>query len=171
MAFTGAACCIVLLGLEGCGGSSDAPTTVGQTTNTASQTASASANSQSARTPAVVASPGSSRPAAAAAAGGESVDTSEHDAEIKRLENVAKKKPSDQATRRALATAYTNRGNALTGVRQYRAALGDYRRALRNDPDNEQARQMAGTITGILKSMGRDIPPEGQEPAPLPLKQ
>jgi tetratricopeptide (TPR) repeat protein len=169
MAFTVAACCLVLVSLGGCGGG-DAPTTVGQNTNTPNHTASASTNSQGARTPVVVASPGASRPAAAAS-GGEPVDTSKHDAEIKRLENEAKKKPSDQATRRALATAYTNRGDALTGVRQYRAALGDYRRALRNDPGNEQARQMAGTITGILKSMGRDIPPEGEEPAPLPLKQ
>jgi cytochrome c-type biogenesis protein CcmH/NrfG len=98
---------------------------------------------------------------------GEPVDTSKYDAEIKRLEEKAKKNPADQGTRLALAKAYTDRGDALTGVRQYRAALGDYRRALRNDPNNEQAQQMAGTIISILKSMGRDVPPEGQEPPPL----
>lgn len=164
-AFICALCCLALLALNGC---SNGPTATNQQARTATnQTATSNAGSaQSA--PAVAASPKSSAPAAV---GGEPIDTSKYDAEIKRLEEKAKKSPTDQETRLALAKAYTERGDALTGVRQYRAALGDYRRALRNDPDNEQARQMSGTIVGILKSMGREVPPEGQEPPPLPLKQ
>jgi cytochrome c-type biogenesis protein CcmH/NrfG len=161
-----AACC--LLALAGCGGG--APATANQSETPASRTATTnSVTTQTASsTPVAAASP---KPATPAAGGGEPVDTSKYDAQIKRLEEKAKKSPTDKQARVALGKAYTERGDALTGVRQYRAALGDYRRALRNDPDNEQAQQMAGTIISILKSMGRDVPPEGQEPPPLPLKQ
>jgi cytochrome c-type biogenesis protein CcmH/NrfG len=154
----GAACCFAAL-LASCGG---APTISNQNAASANQPT-VSNTPQSTHSPVVAASPRT----ATAASGGEPVDTSKYDAEIKRLEEKAKKNPADQATRTALAKAYTDRGDALTGVRQYRAALGDYRRALRYDPNNGQAEQMAGTIIGILKSMGRDVPPEGQEPPPL----
>jgi tetratricopeptide (TPR) repeat protein len=103
-----------------------------------------------------------------ATGGAEAIDTSRHDEEIKRLEKQAAMRPGEQA-RLALAKAYLARGNALTQARQYRAALGDYRRALRYDPDNEEARQWAATITGILQQMGREVPTEGNEPAPLPM--
>jgi tetratricopeptide (TPR) repeat protein len=164
-AFISAACGLALLALEACGGS--APVASNQQP-TAPANSAATSNAQTTQSaPVAAASPKGST----TAAGGEPVDTSKYDAEIKRLEEKAKKNAADQGTRLALAKAYTDRGDALTGVRQYRAALGDYRRALRNDPNNEQAQQMSGTIISILKSMGRDVPPEGQEPAPLPLKQ
>ena len=86
--------------------------------------------------------------------------------------STARKAGSDEAGRAGAtraAKAYLARGNALTQARQYRAALGDYRRALRYDPDNDEARQWAATITGILQQMGREVPTEGNEPAPLPL--
>jgi tetratricopeptide (TPR) repeat protein len=163
-----AACCLALLALGGCGGSAPVATNQ-QATAPADRAATSNAqNTQGA--PVAAASPRAST-TTTAAGGGEPVDTSKYDAEIKRLEEKAKKGSADQGTRLALSKAYTDRGDALTGVRQYRAALGDYRRALRNDPNNEQAQQMSGTIISILKSMGRDVPPEGQEPAPLPLKQ
>ena len=165
----GAACCFAALTLGACGNSGGAPTAANQTATSTNQTT--VTNTQSvARSPSVAASPSTVATSQAPSGGGEFVDTSTYDAEIKRLEEKAKKNPADQATRLALAKAYTDRGDALTGVRQYRAALGDYRRALRFDPNNGQAQQMSGTIIGILKSMGRDIPPEGQEPQPLPLK-
>ncbi|HEX8137822.1 MAG TPA: tetratricopeptide repeat protein [Pyrinomonadaceae bacterium] len=163
--FIGAACCLLPLALGACGGTTSAPVATNQQGAATANRAATSANTQSA--PPAAASPR----AATTASGGEPVDTSKYDAEIKRLEEKARKSSADQATRLALAKAYTDRGDALTGVRQYRAALGDYRRALRNDPNNEQAKQMSGTIVSILQSMGRDVPPEGQEPAPLPLKQ
>lgn len=155
----GAALCFTALAIWQCGGAPAVENKNATATNQAT-----TSNTQTVSSPMVAASP---RSATAASGGGEPVDTSRHDAEIKRLEAKAKKNPADQATRTLLAKAYTDRGDALTGVRQYRAALGDYRRALRLDPNNEQAEQMARTIIGILKSMGRDVPPEGQEPPPL----
>lgn len=98
---------------------------------------------------------------------GDPVDTVKFDAEINRLEKLAQKNPGDETGRRALANAYLVRANALTGARQYRAALGDYRHVLRYDPDNEEAQQMAATIINIMKTMGREVPAEGEEPAPL----
>ncbi len=97
---------------------------------------------------------------------GDAVDTSKFDAEISRLEKVAEKNPGDELGRQALANAYLMRANALTGARQYRAALGDYRHVLRYDPDNEEAQAMAATIINIMKTMGREVPAEGEEPAP-----
>jgi tetratricopeptide (TPR) repeat protein len=101
--------------------------------------------------------------------GGEPIDTGKYDAEIRRLEKQAGMRPGDDASRLALARAYLARGNALTQAKQYRAALGDYRRALRYDPDNEEARQWAAMITGIIQQMGREVPTEGNEPPPLPM--
>ncbi|MEJ7710263.1 MAG: hypothetical protein WKF84_10455 [Pyrinomonadaceae bacterium] len=98
---------------------------------------------------------------------GDAINTSKFDAEISRLEKVAEKNPGDEMGRQALASAYLMRANALTGARQYRAALGDYRHVLRYDPDNEEAQAMAATIINIMKTMGREVPAEGEEPAPL----
>lgn len=98
---------------------------------------------------------------------GEAIDTSTHNAEIARLEKQAQKSPGDETTRTALAQAYLGRANALKDARQYRVALGDYRRALRYDPDNEEARQMAAVIVSIMKEMDREVPAEGEEPVPL----
>ena len=163
--FSTAALCFVALGLCACGNSTSAPVVTNQNTTSTNQTTASQTTTQSAHTPATTASPKAS--ASTVAGGGEFVDTSKYDAEIKRLEERAKKNPADQTTKVALARAYTDRGDALTGVRQYRSALGDYRRALRLNPNDEQARQMSGTIISILQSMKRDVPPEGQEPPPL----
>ncbi len=98
---------------------------------------------------------------------GEPIDTSKHDAEIVKLEKQAQKSPGDETTRTALAQAYLARANALKDARQYRVALGDYRRALRYDPDNVEAQQMAAVIVSIMKEMNREVPVEGEEPVPL----
>ncbi len=169
VAFSAAVSCLVVLALAGCGTTAPVATNrQGPTPANQSATSSNAATTQSAHAPPVAASPKSSTPATSNV---EPVDTSKYDAEIKRLEEKAKKGTGDQQTRVALGKAYANRGDALTGVRQYSAALGDYRRALRYDPNNEQARQMSGTIIRIYKSMGREVPPEGQEQPPVTLKQ
>ena len=105
------------------------------------------------------------------AGGGDAIDTTTYDAEIAQAEKGLKQKPNDASARTALAHAYLKRAGALTKARQYRSALGDYRRTLKYEPDNEEAREMSGTITGIMKQMGRDIPAEGEEPPPLPFKK
>ncbi len=100
--------------------------------------------------------------------GGDAIDTSKLDEQVSSAETQAKKKPNDGAARKALAEAYMARAGALTKARQYRVALGDYRRTLKYDPDNADAQQMSTTIIGILQQMGREVPKEGEEPAPLP---
>lgn len=153
-------CCIALITLSGCSGNE--PKLI------SNQTAVTNANAQSSNG-AQSSAPAKSAPAAPGkSAGGEAIDTSEYDARVKRLEEQSKKTPKDEKVRKQLAAAYLERGNALTGARQYQAALGDYRRTLRLDPDNEEARYWSDTIIGILKQMNREVPAEGAEPTPLP---
>lgn len=161
-----AASVAALLFLSACGGNE--PRLV------SNQTTVANSNAQGGRggggggdTQAVAPASTSSSNAPAKAAGGDYVDTSEYDARIRRLEEEARKKPNDAALRKQLAQGYLERGNALTGARQYQAALGDYRRTMRYDPNNEEARYWSDTIVGILKQMNRPVPEEGAEPAPL----
>ncbi|MBD0370594.1 MAG: hypothetical protein ICV60_07160 [Pyrinomonadaceae bacterium] len=145
----GLACWAALFFVRGCGGNE--PKLV------SNQTTVANANSQ---TGAPASAPG--KPS-----GGEAIDTSEYDARIKQFEDRAKQKPKDAGVRKLLAHAYLERGNALTQARQYQAALGDYRRTLRYDPTNEEARYWSDTIIGILKQMNREVPAEGAEPTPI----
>jgi tetratricopeptide (TPR) repeat protein len=153
----GAACCAALLS-SGCG---NEPKLV------SNQTAAINSNSQNsgAAKPSAPERPASSAPGKASM--GEVIDTSEYDAKIKQLEEQAQKKPNDEATRKQLAQAYLERGNALTQARQYQAALGDYRRTLKHDPANQEARYWSDTIIGIMKQMNRELPAEGAEPTPL----
>lgn len=101
---------------------------------------------------------------------GTAIDTTGHDKEIARWKDALEHTSGAQqaAARKALAGAYLARANALTDARQYRAALGDYRRVLRLDPDNADARQMSDTIISIFHQLGREPPAEGAEPSPLP---
>ena len=101
---------------------------------------------------------------------GEPIDTSKLDAAIAAAEKVSKEKPSD-ASKKALAEAYFERGVALTDAKQYASALGDYRRALKLDPAHEESKKWIDEITKIYGSLKRDAPKEGQEPPPLPFKK
>ena len=101
---------------------------------------------------------------------GEPIDTKTFDADITNAEKAVKSKPNDDASKKALAEAYYKRAVALTDARQYASALGDYRRTLKYDPDNAQAKQWIDQIVSIYDSMGRESPPEGQEPPALPFK-
>lgn len=102
---------------------------------------------------------------------GDPIDTWEYDAKIKNLEAKLKRKPADKNLKKELSQAYAARADALTDARQYRSALGDYRRALRNDEANAHAKEGADLITGIYVSMNLEAPAEGTEPPPLPFKQ
>ena len=99
---------------------------------------------------------------------GNPIDTKAFDADIATAEKALKGKPNDDATKKALAETYYKRAVALTDARQYASALGDYRRTLKYDPDNAQAKEWVEQIVSIYDSMGRESPPEGQEPPPLP---
>jgi tetratricopeptide (TPR) repeat protein len=101
---------------------------------------------------------------------GEPIDTKALDADIANADKALKAKPNDAGAKKALAEAYYKRATALTEARQYASALGDYRRTLKYDPDNAQAKEWVDQIVSIYDSMSRESPPEGQEPPPLPFK-
>ena len=101
---------------------------------------------------------------------GDPIDTKALDYEIAKAESAVKSKPSDAEAKKSLSEAYYKRAVALTDARQYASALGDYRRTLKYDPDNAQAKNWVEQIVSIYDSMGRESPPEGQEPPPLPYK-
>jgi tetratricopeptide (TPR) repeat protein len=103
--------------------------------------------------------------------GGDPIDTTAYDTAIKDAEKALASKPNDAAAKKALAAAYLKRANALTDARQYASALGDYRRALKYDPDNAEAKQWISQITSIYESMNKSYPAEGEEPPPKPFKK
>lgn len=93
------------------------------------------------------------------------IDTAVLDAKIEKAE--AKAKSGAQADKLAAAAALVERGNVYRDAGQpslYRFALGDYRRALRYQPDNAEAREKMNEIVGIYQSMGRPVPENGNEP-------
>jgi len=78
------------------------------------------------------------------------------------------KNPSDESAKKAVGDAFYKRADALTKARQYASALGDYRRALKYDPSNSDAKNWIDQIMMIYDSLGREAPPAGKEPAALP---
>lgn len=98
---------------------------------------------------------------------GNPIDTSKFDEEIDKAERILKSKSGDEAAIRTVSEAYYKRGFALTEARQYASAIGDYRRALKYDPQNSDAKKWIAVIIGIYKSINREAPNEGEEPPPL----
>jgi tetratricopeptide (TPR) repeat protein len=105
------------------------------------------------------------------AQGGEAIDTAKFDGVIAEAEKNLKAKPNDAAAKTALADALFDRGFALTEARQYAAALGDYRKALKHVPDHEESKKWIDQIVGIYKMLNKEAPKEGEEPPPLPFKK
>lgn len=99
---------------------------------------------------------------------GDPIDTKEFDDAIKAAEKAVSSKPSDAAAKKALSEAFYKRGVALTDARQYASALGDYRRALKNDPTNTEAKEWIDKIIMIYDGLKKSYPQEGEEPPPLP---
>jgi tetratricopeptide (TPR) repeat protein len=99
---------------------------------------------------------------------GDPIDTRKYDGVIDAAEKNVSKSPNDTKAKKLAADAYLERANALTGARQYASALGDYRRVLKYDPSNDEAKDWIEQITSIYASMNRDAPKEGEEPPPLP---
>ncbi|HEX8501009.1 MAG TPA: tetratricopeptide repeat protein [Pyrinomonadaceae bacterium] len=106
-------------------------------------------------------------PGAAAAGEGAPADSARLAADIERLERQAERNPGDEETRDELARVYVRRGNALRGAGQSREALLDYQRALRLDPDNDQAQAGAAAVTEQLG--GEQQEDENGAPVPLPI--
>lgn len=95
------------------------------------------------------------------------IDTAALDAKIEKAEAKAKAKSATQADKLAAAAAYLERANIFMNAGRpalYKYALRDYRRTLRYQPDNQQAKESAATIVSIYQSMGRPVPELGNEP-------
>lgn len=95
------------------------------------------------------------------------IDTSTLDAKIEKAEKKAKSKKATQADKLAAASAYMERADIFMNAGRpalYKYALRDYRRVLRYQPDNQQARQSKETIEAIYQQMGRPVPALGNEP-------
>jgi tetratricopeptide (TPR) repeat protein len=103
--------------------------------------------------------------------GGDPIDTEKFDAAIATAEKDLKSKPSDAGAKKALADAFFARGFALTQARQYASALGDYRRALKLDPNHEESKKWVDQIVSIYSMLKKSAPKEGEEPPPLPFKK
>jgi tetratricopeptide (TPR) repeat protein len=102
---------------------------------------------------------------------GTPIDTTEFDAEIAKTEKDFKEKPKDEKSKKFLAEAYLKRAVALTEARQYASAIGDYRRVLKYDPNNEDAKKWIDEIIKIYAMINREHPKEGEEPPALPFKK
>jgi hypothetical protein len=95
------------------------------------------------------------------------IDTAALDAKIEKAEAKAKAKSATQGDKLAAAAAYLERANIFMNAGRpalYKYALRDYRRTLRYQPDNQQAKESAATIVSIYQSMGRPVPELGNEP-------
>ncbi len=115
-------------------------------------------------------------PAAAPASGekgkwtqsGEPIDTKTFDAAIVAAERALTAKPADATLKKTVSVAYYKRAVALTEARQYASALGDYRKALKNDASNTEAKDWIEKIIMIYDGLNKTSPKEGEEPPPLP---
>ncbi len=99
---------------------------------------------------------------------GDPIDTAEFDAAVAAGEKAVAAKATDAAAKKKLSDAYFKRGFALTEARQYASALGDYRKALKYDPSNAEAKTWIEKIILIYTGMSKDYPKEGEEPPALP---
>jgi len=99
------------------------------------------------------------------------IDVSAQTAKIEKAEKDYKAKASDDKAKENLASAYFERAFRLTEAAQYRAALGDFRKGLKLNPNDTEAKAMHDQIIEIFKSIPREPPKEGEEPAPLPFNK
>ncbi len=102
---------------------------------------------------------------------GNPIDTTGFDSEIKQIQDKIKSNAKDESLKKSLADSFVKRGIALTEARQYASALGDYRKAQKLDPENEEAKKWIAQIISIYESINREYPKEGEEPPSLPFKK
>ncbi|HEV2707013.1 MAG TPA: hypothetical protein VGV59_13890 [Pyrinomonadaceae bacterium] len=96
------------------------------------------------------------------------IDTTALDAKITRAVARADAPAATRADKKAAAKAYFERADIYRDAgnpRLYRFALGDYRRGLRYDPTNADARAKMDEIVSIYQSMRRPVPTNGLEEA------
>jgi hypothetical protein len=94
-------------------------------------------------------------------------DTATLDKNVEAAEAKAKAPKATQGDKQAAAAAYLERGNVFYNAGNpslYKFALRDFRRALRYDSNNAEARAKQQQIVDIYQSMGRPVPDLGNEP-------
>jgi hypothetical protein len=95
------------------------------------------------------------------------MDTSPLDKKIEEAEAKAKAPGATPSDKQAAAAAYLARGNVFYNAGNpslYKFALRDFRRTLRYDQNNAEARAKQQQISEIYQSMGRPVPELGNEP-------
>jgi len=102
---------------------------------------------------------------------GNPIDTSKFDAAIAQADKDLKTAPKKESLKNALSEAYYKRGFVLTEARQYASAIGDFRRSLKYNPANSESKKWIAVIINIYKSINREAPKEGEEPAALEFKK
>jgi hypothetical protein len=93
-----------------------------------------------------------------------SIPTPELDAKIAKAEAKAKAAKASDADKKAAAAAYVERANVYYTAQQpmlYKFALGDFRRALRYDPNNTEAHAKMDQIVSIYQGMNKPVPTNG----------
>lgn len=99
---------------------------------------------------------------------GDPIDTAKFDDAVTAAKKALDAKPTNTAAQKVLADAYYDRAVALTDARQYASALGDYRRTIKLDPSNADAKEWVEKIIMIYDGLKKAYPSEGEEPPPLP---
>ncbi len=98
------------------------------------------------------------------------VDVTKLTEDIEKAKSAYDKNQKSDEAKNALAKAYFDRAFILTDAAQYRAAMGDFRKGLKLDPNDEKAKNMYDEIIRIFESIGREPPKEGEELPPMPIK-
>lgn len=104
---------------------------------------------------------------AEAAADKPPVATPELDEKVKKAVEKANAPGASAAAKKAAAEAYFERANFFRDAgnpRLYKFALADYRRGLRLDPNNRDAKAKMDEIVMIYEGMGKPVPQLGVEP-------
>jgi TolA-binding protein len=157
----------------GCGGS--APTQVNSNANVTSsapkkdEMTARSHTTENQKPPMTQSNSGGSPTSSGGSPMQKAVDVTTMTSNIEKAEKEFKAKANDAKAKETLATAYFERAFALTEAAQYSAALGDFRKGLKLKPDDQKAKSMHDQIVGIYESMGREVPKEGEEKAPMPI--
>ena len=94
-------------------------------------------------------------------------DLAQLNGEIERMEKQAERNPGDAETQDELARAYVKRAKLEQAAGQFQEALQDYQRALRHDPDNDDAQ--AGALAANQQLGGDAKEDENGAPVPPPI--
>jgi hypothetical protein len=170
--FVGSSLACAALLLASCGGAnppvtkqnSNAPANTAQTSLQHGTSPSANLGVTSSHGGGTAAPPVGAGPATSASAKAP-VETPELDAKIEKATAKAKASGASSADKKAAADAYLARGNfyyAAGNPMLYRYALGDFRRVLRYDPANGEAKEKIKQIEDIYTySVKKPIPDNG----------